>query len=395
MSTTRHPARWLLLALLPAALALSAPQLQSTPPAEAPELAPATGAPALLVKPYLQNVGPDRAGIWFETATDQAATVTLTPGDLQATGPAQRIHGFTATGLAADTEYRYTVSFDGTAAAEGSFKTWPAQLERIRFFAYGDTRTRPDEHKKVAEAMAAMADGHLFVLHSGDLVADGTKHEQWPAQFFNPAENLLAKVPLLPSMGNHEKKTSLFRSYFDLPGEEYYYSYRIGPVHVTVIDNYRDLGFANDWRETPQGKWLLQDLQDAESAPWRIALFHTPVYSRGPHGKLNEDGLPKEEPMRFALQELLPLLKQHGYRLTVNGHDHLYERSESDNLVMLTSGGGGAPAYNIGPETQNPLSKLVVSTTHFIDLTADSETLTFRAIDAGGKVIDEQTLRRE
>jgi len=395
MSATTRRTRWILLALFQAALATAAPQLQSTPPAEKPDLPAASGEPGLLVQPYLQNVSADQAGLWFETNTDQVATVTIAPGDLKATGPAQRIHGFTATGLAADTEYRYTVSLDGQQAAEGSLKTWPAQLESIKFFAYGDTRSRPDEHKKVADAMAALADGHLFVLHSGDLVADGTKHEQWPTQFFNPAENLLARVPLLPSMGNHEKKSSLFRSYFDLPGEEYYYSYRVGPVHVTVIDNYRDLSFDGDWRATPQGKWLLQDMQAAEAAPWRIALFHTPVYSRGPHGKLDDNGLPKEAPMRFALQELMPLLKQHGYRLTVNGHDHVYERSESDDLVMLTSGGGGAPTYNVGPESQNPFSKVFVSTTHFIDLEADAETLTYRAIDATGQVIDEQTLHRK
>ncbi len=395
VSMTRLRARWLLPLLLHAACGLAAPQLAATPPAEPPELPAAEGEAGLLVKPYLQNVGPDRAGLWFETRTDQAATVTITPGELQATGPAQRIHGFTATGLAPATEYRYAVSLDGQPAASGSFTTWPEQLERVRFFAYGDTRTRADEHKQVADAMAARVDGHLFVLHSGDLVADGTKHEQWPRQFFNPAENLLANVPLLPSMGNHERKSSLFRSYFDLPGEEWYYSYRIGPVHVTVIDNYRDLGFEGDWRATPQGQWLLADLEAAAAAPWRIALFHTPVYSRGPHGKLDDQGLPQEAPMRFALQELLPLLKQHGYRLTINGHDHVYERSELDGLVMLTTGGGGAPTYNIGPAEQNPYSKLILSTTHFVDLEADAQVLSFKVYDAAGQLLDEQTLRHE
>lgn len=242
--------------------------------------------------------------------------------------------------------------------------------------------------------MSKAADEHLFVLHSGDLVADGREWKQWRTQFFEPGARLFAKLPVLPVPGNHERGSELYRAYFDLPEPEWYYGLTVGPLHLTALDLERDLRLKDKWQESPQGRWLLADLAGAEVVPWRLAMFHCPIWTSGPHGAVKADGQPGEAAMRFAQQALFGLLVKHGYRLTINGHDHLYERSENQGLTMVTAGGGGAPIYKAGKSSQNPYSKMVVSEPHWCDLTVSATTLSCRVVGVDGKEIDRFELRK-
>ncbi|MBI2298831.1 MAG: metallophosphoesterase [Armatimonadetes bacterium] len=349
-------------------------------------------APGLFVRPFVQAVSATGASLVFETVVPLAARVTV--GGATVADPAVRLHSITVRELTADTQYDFSVTLDGAPepAATGRFRTWPADLSTVRFFAYGDTRTRPAEHRRVCAAMAALAAGHLFVLHSGDLVADGRRHDLWQSEFFDPGAELFAQLPVLPIAGNHERGTELFPAYFELPDSEWSWGLTVGPVHVTALDFYKVNWATADWRESAEGKWLLAELQKAQASPWRVAMLHTPLWSRGPHGKLDADGHPVEGPMRFAVEVLFPLLKQAGYRIVFSGHDHLYERSERDGLTAVTSGGGGAPNYALGPESQNPYSKVVVSAVHYCDVEADARSFHLTARDPDGKVLDEFTL---
>jgi hypothetical protein len=67
----------------------------------------------------------------------------------------------------------------------------------------------------VVQAITASAP--RFVLHTGDLTANGTNDAYWQTEFFDPAASLLADIPLFPSLGNHEQNATLYYDYFDLP----------------------------------------------------------------------------------------------------------------------------------------------------------------------------------
>ena len=79
----------------------------------------------------------------------------------------------------------------------------------LTFVVFGDTRTQHERHRAVVERVAANEPD--FVLHTGDLVADGTKRAQWDL-FFAIERDLLAHAPLFPVLGNHEQQAAL---YFD------------------------------------------------------------------------------------------------------------------------------------------------------------------------------------
>ena len=388
------------LSLLLARVALAAPALVASPGPDPVLLAkPAAEArPGLWIRPYLQAVGAETATLRFETVLPQAVKVTLSVGDAAAPvcsldDTKLRVHEVKAMGLTPETAYVFRVSASGEAPGEARVTTWPAAPKTVRFFVYGDTRTRPAEHKKVCDAMARKAAGHLFVLHSGDLVARGRSYPLWKTEFFDPAADLLARLPVCPVPGNHEEASELYRAYFTLPATEWYWSLRCGPVYVLGLDSQRGLD-SKSWLTSEQGQWLRDEMPKADT-PWRLALLHTPLYSLGNHGALKpETGEPKEAAMAWARKEFQELLRKHGFQLTLSGHDHLYERSVREGLTMVTSGGGGAPLYSAGPPAQNPHSVKLVSKTHYMDITATDTTLEATVYDAEDHEIDSFKLTR-
>jgi 3',5'-cyclic AMP phosphodiesterase CpdA len=123
-----------------------------------------------------------------------------------------------------------------------------------------------------------------FLLVTGDLAYDNGTLRQFEYYFFDIYKDLLALVPVFPASGNHDYQTrdgAVFREVFVLPevsmseGEERWYSFDWGPVHVAVLDTQVML-------ET-QAEWLREDL-DATDLPWKIVSLHKPSYSSGSHG---------------------------------------------------------------------------------------------------------------
>lgn len=383
--------------LIVAAPLLAAPELVAVRAVNPASLPSADARPGLRIAPYVQWVTRDRATILLETATDQRVQVSLTGPDGAAktvtSGPV-RLHEIRAVGLEPATRYAYAVAAEGAELARGQFYTWPADDSTVRFFLYGDTRTRPDEHRKICQAMARLVTPeHRFVLHSGDQVSDGRVYDQWRDQFFAPGAELFGQLAVLPCPGNHERRSAMFLDYFALPQPEWYWSLDVGPMHLVALDFYQDMPSDDgSWRDTEQGQWLLRSL--ASDLPWKMLMVHTPIYSLGPHGELRQDGLPDEIGMRFARVTLLPMLRELGYGAVFAGHDHIYERSDLDGILHVTSGGGGAPTYQRGPAEQNPYSQVFLSQTHFCDVTVTADTLILRAYGADGALLDEVTRRR-
>lgn len=137
-----------------------------------------------------------------------------------------------------------------------------------------------------------------------------------------------------PTLGNHDWMTSRAQPYFDyftLPGNERYYDFRRGPVHLFALDS--------DSRETDgitakskQGRWLQQALANA-TAPWKLVYFHHAPFSSAAHGSNATLQWP------FATW---------GATAVLAGHDHTYERILRDGAVYFVNGLGGHSIYAFG-----------------------------------------------
>jgi hypothetical protein len=144
-----------------------------------------------------------------------------------------------------------------------------------------------------------------------------------------------------PTLGNHDWNTSAaqpYLDYFTLPGNERYYDFTWGPLHLFALDS--------DSREpdgvgqsTTQAAWL-QTTMAGSTSPWNVVYFHHAPYSSGEHGSIAWARWP---------------YKDWGASVVLAGHDHTYERLLVDGLPYFVNGLGGSTKYrfvNILPESQ-------------------------------------------
>lgn len=366
----------------------------SEDPAQAKTLAQPAHEAVIVAGPYVQNVSTDAATIFWQTDVPAVGRLTLfTPegSTYVETQAPSVLNEVRVTGLAAGTTYPYQVAVWPAEAplaasypAGGQFRTFAPDQASIRCLIYGDSRSHPERHAMVASRMYTEPNVD-FVIHSGDLVADGRVLEQWVPQHFEPARALMAKYPLYVCLGNHENDSPYYFTYFDLPGIERWYSFDVGPVHFIALDSNVDYTPGSE-----QFQWLVNDLQANRDKRWKVVVSHHPAWTSGPHGRLGEDGRPRETPTRTA-QDIFPALaKEYGIDLFVAGHDHTYERSSYENVPYIVSGGGGAPPYEKvdNAQEQNPHSVVFYSKLNYCVLDADAERLLLVAKDELGRTLD-------
>lgn len=180
------------------------------------------------------------------------------------------------------------------------------------------------------------------VLHVGDLAYNlDTDNARMGDEFMRQIEPIAAYVPYMVSPGNHEEKYNFsnYKSRFSMPqngdGENMYYSFDIGPVHVISFSS-EVYYFYIDYRYIDKMyDWLKRDLEVANQPenravrPWIIALAHKPMYCT------NSDDQPicfnKYNPVRVgsSLQVgrgLEDLFCNYGVDIYFAGHEHSYER---------------------------------------------------------------------
>jgi len=275
--------------------------------------------------------------------------------------------------------YTYSVELNGARTTPKHFKTFGRHQPKVTFVAYADTRSNPQGHAAVAANFKRHSPD--FILHMGDLVADGRRYELWGKEFFGPLVNVLDEIPILPSLGNHEQDGSKYLFYMHLPGKERWYSYEIGPVHMLALD----FQFEKDNDE--QFAFAEKDLLTAKT-PWKIVFLHYPVFNIGGHAT------------GWGHTTYLPLFHRAKVDLVIAGHSHIYERFRpiaSSNgegtwpITHITSGGGGAPLAKSYP---HPALAAAAATNHFVLIEATATTLTGRTITTNNGVLDQFELKK-
>jgi hypothetical protein len=282
-------------------------------------------------------------------------------------------------GLQPGQTYRYLLRVDAGPQKAASpwyeFTTPAVGLSDFDFCAYGDTRSNPADHLQVVQAMVKCQP--QFVLHTGDLVDDGTKLQDW--KHFFPVIGLFAKsVPLYPCLGNHENGADLYFQLLPLPDG---FGLRGHQWYTTVFGSCQIISLDTDQDQAAQGDWLQKLLAQPrpEGVVWRIAMFHEPPYTSGPH-----------PPNPGALRYWCPLLENGGVDLVFNGHNHYYERSLHGGLNYLDVAGGGAPLYQA--TFKNPYRQSYHSVLSFVKVHVTAQTLQVTALDTKLNVLDTCTV---
>jgi 3',5'-cyclic AMP phosphodiesterase CpdA len=295
----------------------------------------------ITVGPYLQRLGRRGVLVCWETDLPAPSAVSIGVGalpDQRLEDPTERTrHELEITGLLPATLYSYRVDSARIPSAVGQLHTETDAASPYRFVIFGDTRSNHDDHGSVVDRI--VAEGPAFLLHTGDLVGDGTSESNW-ATFFDVEGTLLRDVTLYPALGNHEANGARYLELFappdDLaPGTENYYAFTYATVAVLMLDLYlSDFGPGS-----AQYTWLEDTLQAFAADPsihLRIVALHHGPYDSGSH-----------ESNLAVRDDLTPLFETYGVDAVFSGHDHMYERSTVNGVKYVVTGGGGAPLYSV------------------------------------------------
>lgn len=348
--------------------------------------------------PYPQNVDLDSATVAFRLDASCPATVRYgTGGQTNLAAPSHgngTEHFVKLEGLTPGAQYTYSIEACGADQQKtGSFETAPVQgTQSVHFAAMGDMGTGGTTQKQVAEAMQnARPD---FWLALGDNAYEAGTDAEFQTRFFEAMPGLLANSIVFPVIGNHEYVTAQGQPYFDafeLPTNnpaktEHYYSFDWGFVHIAALDT----NVALD----EQRAWLEQDLANSK-APWKIVMFHHPVYSSGEHGSTARS------------QELIPVLEAGGVDLVLTGHDHDYERTyPMKGGQVVPAGTPGAITYVVagtGGATNRPFTTGAPEWSAFrsdnaygyLDVKIEGGALQAKLIAPDGSALDSFTLTKD
>ncbi len=237
-------------------------------------------------------------------------------------------HTVRLSGLESGTKYCYRVgdAKRGWWSDVGTLETAAGGDEKFTFFYMTDPQAQRPEHFErfdtVLDTASALYPDGKFIVTAGDHVDMGGNVKHWK-YLLNTADKLL-NLPLMPTTGNHEDEGAVLTENFVLPNvpeqdldSGVYYSYDYNNVHFTVLNTNDDEG---DKLGDAQIEWLKNDIKSSD-AKWKIVVLHKALYSNGSHF---DDG--DVEGFRKQLGTLLPYL---GVDLVLQGHDHVYLRTDA------------------------------------------------------------------
>src|SRR5262249_30345539 len=96
----------------------------------------------------------------------------------------------------------------------GPFPSWLPDDRPMRFLAFGDSGNGSNTQRAVAETMIAAKPD--LIIHLGDLIYPNGSAEDFRRNFFDPYRELLARVPFMPSLGNHDVATNKGQPFLDV-----------------------------------------------------------------------------------------------------------------------------------------------------------------------------------
>ena len=322
-------------------------------------------------------------------------------------------------GLEPETAYCYRVG-DGQVWSEWNvFRTASAAPEPFRFLYVGDEQNSIKSlwSRSIRRAYAAAPDAR-FLVHAGDLIADGYDDRLW-GEWSDALAFISASVPSIPVPGNHDlhrppgaadAKSSLaaawpWRRHFvlpsngpdleDMPGQSYYVDYQGVRLIALDVNAFAEEGFDAAARQRVIGKeldWLTGVLRDNPNR-WTIVTQHQGIYAIA-QGR-------EYAAMRTALA---PLYEKYHVDLVLQGHDHCYARTHkiAGNRIVDAAAAGvvyvisvsGPKMYKTQKMNSQYMAKIIENEQFYQIVDVSPERLALTAYSIDGAVADAFELRK-
>jgi tartrate-resistant acid phosphatase type 5 len=302
-------------------------------------------------------------------------------------------------GLVPDTEYTYKVFVKDSEWGAGERWDWsstdhalvqsgrrydnrfvtnpdPAAPARsLAFAVIGDfgVGVRKDSptirQQNVANAMEKIcrSEGVRLVLTTGDNIyagarllgipvgSTGDEDDDWFFTYFQPYRYILNRLPVYPSIGNHDadeteerddraqlednlylrerivSEEAAGRASF---GPGLFYRFRYGSdIEFVCLDTSKEDFFRGRRLFEYPKHWEFVELsfpEDRSAKLWKIPFAHHPPYCAGPQHHNTQ-----------SMQRLMPLFARSGVKAMFSGHEHNFQHSHCDGIDYFVTGAAG------------------------------------------------------
>ncbi len=279
----------------------------------------------------------------------------------------------TTTATSTTTTSTTTTTTQATTTTQGPPSAPPSIVgEGKTLLVIGDWGSGGERMGEVADAMRAYAE-------SNDVEAILTTGDNF---YGNDAAKIMGPFSWVTddgidwwvTWGNHDEESdariAAVNEAFDNPANWTTISWGAADIVIldsNVVDSEEQLAFLK--------------VQMAAITKPTIMVFHHPAYSCSKHGSTDA-----------VVETWVPEFDQDVF-LALNGHDHLYERFESNGIVYVVSGGGGRGLYEV-EECPPGHPEMIIGdqTNHFLAISQDETGVDVTVIDRESAVIDEFTV---
>jgi 3',5'-cyclic AMP phosphodiesterase CpdA len=256
----------------------------------------------------------------------------------------------------------------------------PNQSGSLKFTVLGDFGTgEPPEYELAAQMAKFLATFKLeLVVLVGDNLYGSERPQDFKIKFEDPYKPLLdAGVKFYASLGNHDARAQRYYEPFNMAGK-LYYSFKAPKEKV------RFFMLDSSYPVPEQIAWVEKELKGSND-PWKIAVFHHPLYSSG--GRHGSD---------LKLRETLePLFIKYNVSVVFNGHDHFYERIKPQNgIVYFVEGSGGQLAEGDIDKGSQLTAKGFDTDQTFMAVEIAADKMYFNALSRQGQVVDSGVIER-
>ena len=349
-------------------------------------------------------------------------------------------------GLEPDTEYTYKVFVNGEEWARGERRDWvsggdgkgltlkgksysnrfrthpdptrpspaPFTFAVLGDFGVGIRKDKDDRHQRqIAEALERAVTEHnvRLILTTGDNIyrsggflgtggQTGDEDDDWYFTYYQPYRYIINRVPVYPSIGNHDAdetesrddRTQLEDNFYVRervageeaagrasfePGQGLFYRFRYSSeVEFVCIDTSKEpsTGFKDRLFKHPKhSEFLKSALPEANGVPasWRIPFCHHPPFSAGPKHS-NTKGM----------EELVQQFRRAGVRAVFSGHEHNFQHCRSEGVDYFVTGGAGKVRTDTPKKSAFEKARTVswAAQPHFLLVTVEGKRMTVRPI---------------
>jgi len=236
-----------------------------------------------------------------------------------------------------------------------------------------------------------------FLLWTKD---SGDEDDDWFFTFYQPYRYLLNRIPMYPSIGNHDSaetedrddRAQVLDNFFlrermvtdEATGKAsldpgLFYRVHVGrDLELICLDTSKEHFFSRGrlFLHPEHQAFLEESLQVADrvGAGWRIPFCHHPPYSAGPRHHNTTD-----------MHPLMARFRAAGVRVMFSGHEHNFQHSQADGIDYFVTGAAGKLRRGRPNRFADAHTVSWSDTPHFLLVTIDGANMTVRAI---GELVD-------